>query len=95
MRTKFYCDKIFLVKFILSIHNRINKWLTECGQAQKVEDTSIELLDFNLIILDLKLSHFFCDLPESIKVIEDKTNNNTDSRNKLSISRKRNHSNNN
>ena len=47
---------MFIAKFLFSIDNRINKWLSECRKQNTVEDTSIELVDFSTIIADLKLN---------------------------------------
>ena len=69
LRTKFYLDKTFIAKFIFLIDDRINKWLIECARANTVDETSLELVDFATIIMDLKLNRFFCDLPDSIKTI--------------------------
>ena len=79
LRTKLFLDKLFIAKFIFLVDDRINKWLSECGRVKTVDETSIELVDFATIIIDIKLNRFFCDLPHSIKVIakdeEDSTTN--------------------
>ena len=75
LRIKFYLDKLFIAKFIFLIDDRINKWLTECEQVETVEQTSLELMDFMMIMSDIKLNKFFCDLLDSIRMIakDDKT----------------------
>ena len=69
LRTKLYLDKMFIAKFLFSIDDRINKWLSECGRQDTVENTSMELVDFASIISDLKLNRYYCDLPNSIQVV--------------------------
>ena len=76
LRTKFYLDKLFLAKFLFTIDYRINKWLTECGRVKTVEDIDLNLIDFSIIISDMKLNRFICELPESTKVIKDKNDSN-------------------
>ena len=69
LRTKLYLDKMFIAKFLFSIDDRINKWLSKCGKNNTVDKTSMELVDFASIISDLKLNRYFCDLPQSIKMV--------------------------
>ena len=51
--------------------------MTECGQVETVEQTSLELVDFMMIISDIKLNRFLYDLPDSIRMIakDDETEN--------------------
>ena len=60
---------MFIAKFLFSIDDRINKWLGECAKSNNITETSLELVDFSTIILDLKLNRYFCDLPNNIKMI--------------------------
>ena len=60
---------MFIAKFLFSIDDRINKWLMECSRVQSVDETCMELVDFGTLITDLKLNRFYCDLPDSIKMI--------------------------
>ena len=79
LRTKLYMDKMFIAKFLFSIDDRINKWLSECGKNDIVEKTSMELVDFATIISDLKLNRYYCDLPQSIKTVARNDDELTDS----------------
>ena len=69
LRTKLYLDRMFIAKFLFSIDNRINKWLSKCSRVSSVDETCMELVDFGTLITDLKLNRFYCDLPDSIKMI--------------------------
>ena len=69
LRTKLYLDRMFIAKFLFSIDDRINKWLSECSRVASVDQTCMELVDFGTLITDLKLNRFYCDLPDSIKMI--------------------------
>jgi len=69
LRTKLYLDKMFIAKFLFSIDDRINKWLTECSKVNSVDETCMELVDFGTLMIDLKLNRFYCDLPDSVKMV--------------------------
>ena len=79
LRTKLYLDKMFIAKFLFSIDDRINKWLSECGKNDTVDKTSMELVDFATIISDLKLNRYYCDLPQSIRTVAMNEDKSTDS----------------
>ena len=64
-----YLDKLFIAKFLFSIDDRINKWLNECSRQKTVDKTSMELVDFATITLDLKLNRYYCDVPNTIRSV--------------------------
>ena len=72
LKTSKHLDEQFIPKFLYSIDDRINKWLTECVRAKDISDTSIELINFNLLLTDVQLNRFVCYLPGNIRKISKK-----------------------
>lgn len=78
-RTKLYLDKMFIAKFLFSIYDRINEWLSECGKNDTVDKTSMELVDFATNISNLKLNRYYCDLLQSIRTVARNDDKSTES----------------
>ena len=60
---------MFIPKLLYAVDDRINQWLTQCGQYNTVEETSLELICLSNIIIKIQLNEFTCFLPPNIKKI--------------------------
>jgi hypothetical protein len=45
------------------------KWLEQCGRAEDVMETDLNLIQFSTIFSDIHLNRFYCDLPDNISKI--------------------------
>ena len=52
-----------------AVDDRINQWLTQCGQCRTVAETSIKLIRLSNIVTKIQLNEFTCFLPLNIKKI--------------------------
>ena len=78
LKTAKHLDDQFIAKFLFSIDNRINKWLNECQKAKIISNTSLELINFSIMISDIQLNRFICYLPNNIKKMTKKENSEDD-----------------
>ena len=57
---------MFIAKLHFTLDDRLNQWLSQCSRVEDVSETSVELIQFSSIFLDIQLNRFHCDLPPSI-----------------------------
>ena len=74
LKTAKHLDDQFIATFLFSIDDRINKWLNECQKAKNISDTSLELINFSMMLSDIQLNRFICFLPNNIKKLTKKEN---------------------
>ena len=74
LRRRYSLDDMFIPKFLYSVDDRVNQWLTQCGIEDNVSATSLDLVEFKSIMAKVRLNDFQCYLPPSIKkIIKDPT----------------------
>ena len=78
LKTAKHLDDQFIAKFLYSIDDRVNKWLNECQRAKIVSNTSLELINFSMMLSDIQLNRFICYLPSNIKKMTKKENSEDD-----------------
>ena len=69
LRTKYFLDDMFISKLHFMFDDRLNKWLEQCGRAEDVMETDLNLIQFSTIFSDIHLNRFYCDLPDNISKI--------------------------
>ena len=66
-----HMDELFIAKFMFTIDDRINEWLTKCMRANSINDTDIDLINFKSITKKIKHKTFHPYVPPNIRKISD------------------------
>lgn len=54
LRRRYSLDDMFIPKFLYSVDDRVNQWLTQCGIEDNVSATSLDLVEFKPVLLTTK-----------------------------------------
>ena len=82
LRTQQYLDDMFISKIHFMFDHRMNQWLDQCCRVDNVTETSLELILFSSIVMDVQINRFYCILPPSIAKLQKRKDDNESNMNK-------------